>query len=138
MKTRARLALVAAVVMAVVPATAHALADAKIKPAPVHPDDTLRVRFESPRNVKPRFHLSYTVLSGDKGNIFECTLAKSVQTEKRPEKGERVTIHIGPRSESGATDEWCVGDSSVFVSYVRNSDNKGGRLLAVGGFKVRR
>ena len=136
MRARARVALTAAALMAVVPASAHAFADAKIKPDPVHPDDTLRVRFKSPRNVKPRFHLQYTVVSGRGGNIFECTLVKIVQTKKRPEKGERVTTHIKPRSESGATDKWCVGDSSVVVSYVRNSDNKGGRWLASGDFEV--
>jgi hypothetical protein len=136
MTTRVGVALATAVVVAVAAATAHALADAKIKPDPVHPGDTLKVRFKSPRNVKPRFHLKYTVLSGDKGNIFECTLLKVVQTQKRPDKGQRVTTYIKPRSETGATDEWCVGDSSVIVSYVRNSDNEGGRWLASGDFKV--
>lgn len=136
MGTRARLALAAAVVMAVVPAAAHALADAKIKPDPVHPRDTLKVRFKSPRNVKPRFHLQYSVVSGNQGSIFECTVVKAVQTKKRPEKGERVTTYIKPRSESGATRKWCVGDGVVLVSYVRNSDNKGGGSLASGSFKV--
>lgn len=138
MQTRPRIALAAAAMMAMVPASAHALADAKVKPDPVHPGDTLRVRFKSPRNVKPRFHLQYSVVSGAKDNIFECTQFKAVQTNKRPEKGERVTTYIKPRSESGATKRWCVGDGSVIVSYVRNSDNKGGSSLASGSFKVAR
>jgi hypothetical protein len=134
-RMRVQIALAAAVAMAVLPASAQALADAKIKPDPVHRGDTLKVRFKSPRDVKPRFHLQYSVLAGD-GSIFECTLVKVVQTKKRPEKGERVTTYIRPRSSGGLTHKWCVGDGSVFVSYVRNSDNKGGGSLAAGGFEV--
>jgi len=135
MRTSVLIALAAAAATALSPGSAHALADAKIKPKPVHRGDTLRVRFKSPRNVKPRFHLQYSVLAGE-GSIFECTLIKVVQTKKRPEKGERVTTFIKPRSVGGTTRKWCLGDGSVFVSYVRNSDNKGGGALAAGAFKV--
>jgi len=134
----AYVALATAVATASVPAIADGLVDAKVRPVPVYPGDTIRVKFKSPRNVKPRFHLRYTVFSGSKGNILECTLAKVVQTKKEPDRGDRVRMRITPRSQNGVTDEWCVGDGSVSVSYVRDSDNEGGRLLATGGFKIAR
>jgi len=138
MRTRACIGLAAVSITALVPAIADALVDAKVKPEPVHPADTIRVKFKSPKNVKPRFHLRYTVFSGSKGNILECTLAKVVQTNKEPAKGDRVRMRITPRGKNGVTDEWCVGDGSVSVSYVRDSDNEGGRLLATGGFNIAR
>jgi hypothetical protein len=139
MGTRTRIALATLAMLAFIPASSEGTTvEARIKPKPVHPGDKLRVRFESPRKVKPRFHLRYSVLSGSEGNIFTCTLAKVVQSNKHPKKGERVTTYIKPKSESGVTDKWCVGDGTVFVSYVRNSDNKGGGTLAIGSFKIRR
>ena len=134
----AYIALGAVIAAVSVPAIADALVDAKVKPVPVHPGDTIRVKFKSPRNVKPRFHLRYTVFSGSEGNILKCTLAKTVQTGKEPDKGDRVRMRIKPRSDNGVTDKWCPGDGSVSVSYVRDSDNEGGRLLATGDFKVKR
>ncbi len=138
MGNRSRVALATAAILAVVPASSQGVVDARVKPDPVDPGDQLRVRFKSPRNVKPRFHLEYSVLSGSEGNIFQCTGAKIVQTSKHPQKGERVTTYITPRSDSGTTNKWCVGDGLVIVSYVRNSDNKGGHSLAWGEFKIRR
>jgi hypothetical protein len=138
MGKRSRVALATVAILAMLPASSQGLVDAKVKPDPVHPGDTLRVRFKSPQKVKRRFHLQYSVLSGANGSIFECTLIKVVQTDKRPDKGERVTTRIKPRSENGTTNKWCPGDGSVMVRYVRNSDNKGGGLLASGDFKIRR
>ncbi len=136
MRYRTRAALAAIAVLAVVPASAHALADAKVKPDTVYADDYIKVTFKSPRTVKKGFHLEYAVLAGSEGSPLECTSFKVVQTKKRPEKGQKVRQYIQPYDKDFGTTRWCVGKSSVLVNYVRDSDNKGGKMIASGDFRV--
>jgi hypothetical protein len=131
--TRAGLAALA--VLAIAPSAAHALAEVSFEPKRIHADDRVKISFEAERTVKKGFHLEYVVLASE-GSIFECTTVKTVQTRKRPKKGDQVTKYLDGSSGLG-TQEWCVGKNSVFVNYRRNSDNKGGKWIAFGEFRVR-